>query len=201
MTEAGLSGNDTASTWYKDAVFYELHVRAFADSNGDFQGLIGKLDYLRDLGVTVIWLLPFFPSPLLDDGYDIADYTSVHPVYGTLEDFQTVLHEAHQRGLRVIIELVLNHTSDQHPWFQWACRAAAGSPEREWYVWSDSPDKYGEARVISQDYDGSNWACDPVTQAYFWHRFYAHQPDFNYENPAVREAMFDEVVDFWLEIG
>ncbi len=143
-------------------MFYELHVRAFADSNGvgigDFQGLFGKLDYLRDLGVTAIWLLPFFPSSLLDDGYDIADYTSIHPAYGTLEDFQTVLHEAHQRGLRVIVELVLNHTSDQHPWFQRARRSPVGSPEREWYVWSDSPDKYGEARVIFQDFEGSNWS-------------------------------------------
>lgn len=198
------SGNDAELRWYKDAVFYELHVRAFADSNGDgigdFQGLIGKLDYLRDLGITAIWLLPFFPSPLRDDGYDIADYTSVHPAYGTLEDFQTFLDEAHARGLRVIVELVLNHTSDQHPWFQRARQAPAGSVERDFYVWSDTPEKYREARVIFQDYEQSNWCWDPVANAYFWHRFYAHQPDLNYENPAVREAMF-EVVDFWLKLG
>ena len=163
------SGNEDGSTWYKDAVFYEVHVRAVADSDGDgigdFQGLIGKLDYLRDLGVTAIWLLPFFPSPLKDDGYDIADYTSVHPAYGTIDDFRTFLDEAHQRGLRVIIELVLNHTSDQHPWFQRARRAPAGSTERDFYVWSDSPEKYGEARVIFQDYEGSNWARDSVADA------------------------------------
>jgi maltose alpha-D-glucosyltransferase/alpha-amylase len=192
------------STWYKDAVFYELHVRAFADSNGDgigdFPGLLGKLDYLRDLGITTIWLLPFFPSPLLDDGYDIADYTGVHPAYGTLDDVRAVLDAAHRRDLRVVIELVLNHTSDQHPWFQRARRAPKGSPERDFYVWSDTPETYREARVIFRDYEQSNWTWDAVADAYFWHRFFSHQPDLNYANPAVREAIH-EVVDFWLGMG
>ncbi len=190
--------------WYKDAVIYELHVRAFSDSDrdgiGDFRGLISRLDYLRDLGVTALWLLPFYPSPLRDDGYDIADYTAVHPSYGTLDDFKRFLAEAHDRGLKVITELVLNHTSDQHPWFERARRAPAGSPERDFYVWSDSPDRYGEARIIFKDFEGSNWAWDGVAGAYYWHRFYSHQPDLNYDNPRVREALF-EVVDFWLEMG
>jgi len=201
MTGTGASGD---AGWYKDAVIYELHVRAFADSNGDgigdFPGLIGKLDYLRDLGVTALWLLPFFPSPLHDDGYDIADYTAVHPAYGTIDDFRIFLDEAHRRGLRVIIELVLNHTSDQHPWFQRARRAPKGSSERDFYVWSDSPDRYRDARVIFSDYEQSNWAWDATADAWYWHRFYRHQPDLNYENPAVREAIF-EVVDTWLEMG
>ncbi|MDQ4044338.1 MAG: maltose alpha-D-glucosyltransferase [Chloroflexota bacterium] len=195
----------TASAlWYKDAIIYEVHVRAFADSNGDgigdFQGLISKLDYLQRLGVTAIWLLPFFPSPLRDDGYDISDYTAVHPAYGTLDDFRELLDEAHRRDLRVIIELVLNHTSDQHPWFQRARHAPPGSTERGFYVWSDSPDRYQDARVIFQDYEQSNWTWDSVANAYFWHRFYSHQPDLNYEHPPVREAIF-ETVDFWLEMG
>ncbi|MGH7875750.1 MAG: alpha-amylase family glycosyl hydrolase, partial [Candidatus Binatia bacterium] len=172
--------------WYKDAVIYELHVRAFADGNadgiGDFTGLTKKLDYLYDLGVTALWLLPFYPSPLRDDGYDIASYTEIHPDYGTLKDFKLFLREAHRRGLRVITELVLNHTSDQHPWFQRARRAAPGSKERDFYVWSDTQDRYPEARIIFKDFETSNWAWDPVAKAYYWHRFYSHQPDLNFDN-------------------
>ncbi len=190
--------------WFKNAIIYEVPVRAFADSNGDgigdFRGLTEKLDYLQDLGVTALWVLPFFPSPLRDDGYDIADYTSVNPIYGTLEDFKEFLEAAHQRGIRVIIELIINHTSDQHPWFQRARRAPKGSKERDFYVWSDTPEKYQEARIIFQDFETSNWAWDPVAKAYYWHRFYSHQPDLNYDNPAVRDAVF-EVLDFWLEMG
>jgi len=190
--------------WYQDAVIYQLHVRAFADSNGDgigdFRGLAEKLDYLQDLGVTTLWLLPFYPSPLRDDGYDIADYTDVHPSYGTLRDFRAFLREAHQRGLKVVTELVLNHTSDQHPWFQRARQAAAGSAYRDWYVWRDAPDRYLGARVIFRDFEQSNWAWDPVAKAYFWHRFYAHQPDLNFDNPAVHRAML-KVLDFWLDLG
>lgn len=190
--------------WFKKAIIYEVPVRAFADSNGDgvgdLPGLTEKLDYLQDLGITAIWLLPFFPSPLRDDGYDIADYTSVNPVYGTLEDFQQLMTSAHQRGIRVIIELIINHTSDQHPWFQRARRAPKGSPERDFYVWSDTPEKYQEARIIFQDFETSNWAWDAVAKSYYWHRFYSHQPDLNYDNPLVREAVFN-VLDFWLEMG
>jgi maltose alpha-D-glucosyltransferase/alpha-amylase len=190
--------------WYKDAVVYELRVRSFYDSNddgiGDFRGLASKLDYLQDLGVTALWLLPFYPSPLRDDGYDIADYTDVHVDYGTLADFQLFLDEAHRRGLRVITELVLNHTSDQHPWFKRARRAPAGTVERDFYVWSDNPERYREARVIFKDFEPSNWAWDPVAKAYFWHRFYSHQPDLNFENPAVHEALLG-VVDFWFAKG
>ena len=190
--------------WFKNAIIYEVPVRAFADSNadgiGDFGGLTEKLDYLQDLGVTAVWLLPFFPSPLRDDGYDIADYTSVNPIYGSLEDFKEFLDAAHQRGIRVIIELIINHTSDQHPWFQRARRSPKGSVERDFYVWSDTPEKYQETRIIFQDFETSNWAWDPVAKAYYWHRFYSHQPDLNYDNPAVREAVF-EVLDFWLKMG
>jgi maltose alpha-D-glucosyltransferase/alpha-amylase len=190
--------------WYKDAVIYEVHVRAFRDSNadgiGDFRGLTEKLDYLRDLGITAIWVLPFYPSPLKDDGYDIADYTNVHPDYGTLADVRLFIREAHRRGLRVITELVCNHTSDQHPWFQRARRAAPGSPYRDFYVWSDTPDRYPEARIIFKDFETSNWTWDPVAGAYFWHRFYSHQPDLNFDNPRVREAMF-KITDFWLDMG
>ncbi|HEX6288203.1 MAG TPA: maltose alpha-D-glucosyltransferase [Herpetosiphonaceae bacterium] len=190
--------------WYKDAIIYELHVRAFADSNddgiGDFCGLTSKLDYLQDLGVTALWLLPFYPSPLQDDGYDIADYTDVHPSYGTLRDFKAFLKAAHARGLKVITELVLNHTSAQHPWFQRARRARPGSPWRDFYVWSDTPERYRDARIIFQDFEGSNWTWDPVANAYYWHRFYAHQPDLNYANPRVRAAI-RRVVDFWLRLG
>ncbi len=190
--------------WFKNAIIYEVPVRAFADSNsdgiGDFRGLTEKLDYLQDLGVTAIWLLPFFPSPLRDDGYDIADYTNVNPIYGTLDDFKELLQAAHQRDIRVIIELIVNHTSDQHPWFQRARKASKDSPERNFYVWSDTPEKYQEARIIFQDFESSNWAWDPIAKAYYWHRFYSHQPDLNYDNPAVQQAVFD-VLDFWLAMG
>jgi len=190
--------------WYKDAIIYEVHVRAFHDSVGDgvgdFRGLTQKLDYLQDLGVTAIWLLPFYPSPLRDDGYDIADYTSINTAYGALPDFQELLAAAHERGIRVITELVLNHTSDQHPWFQRARLAPPGSLERDFYVWSDTPDKYREARIIFKDFEPSNWTWDPVAKAYYWHRFYSHQPDLNFDNPAVWEAIFP-VVDFWLAMG
>ena len=189
--------------WYKDAVIYQLHVRTFYDSNGDgigdFRGLTSKLDYLQDLGVNAVWLLPFYPSPLRDDGYDIADYTSVHRSYGTLDDFKVFLAAAHERGLRVIIELVLNHTSDQHPWFQEA-RSSRENPKRDWYVWSDTDDRYRNARIIFVDTELSNWAWDPVSKAYYWHRFFSHQPDLNYDNPEVREAMWN-VMKFWLETG
>jgi maltose alpha-D-glucosyltransferase / alpha-amylase len=190
--------------WYQDAVFYELHVRAFHDSNGDgigdFRGLVQKLDYLQELGVTTLWLLPFYPSPLRDDGYDISDYRDVNPSYGTLRDFRTFLREAHRRGLTVVTELVLAHTSDTHPWFQRARRARPGSSYRDFYVWSDTPDRFKDARIIFRDFETSNWAFDPVAGAYFFHRFYSHQPSLNYDNPAVVQAMFD-VVDYWLEMG
>lgn len=190
--------------WYKDAVIYEVHVRTFFDGNGDgtgdFRGLTAKLDYLQELGVTALWLLPFYPSPLADDGYDVADYTAVHPAYGTLGDFKRFLAEAHRRGMRVITDLVLNHTSTQHPWFQRARRARPGSRWRDFYVWSDSPDRYRGVRVIFPDYEADNWTWDPVARAYYWHRFYAHQPDLNYDNPMVRRAML-KVVDFWLRLG
>ena len=190
--------------WYRDAIIYELHVRAFADSAGDgvgdFRGLAEKLDYLKELGVSAVWLLPFYPSPLRDDGYDIADYTSVNPAYGTLSDFKQFLREAHRRGLKVITELVLNHTSDQHPWFQRARRAPPGSPWRDFYVWSETRHRYKEARIIFKDFESSNWTWDPLAGAYYWHRFYWHQPDLNWENPAVRRAML-RVLDFWLEMG
>lgn len=190
--------------WYKDAIIYELHVRSFhdaiGDGFGDFRGLTQKLDYLQDLGVTAIWLLPFYPSPLKDDGYDIADYTQVNPQFGTIDDFQNFLDEAHRRGLRVITELVINHTSDQHPWFQRARRSPPGSPERDFYVWSDTPEKYAEARIIFKDFEHSNWTWDGVAKQYFWHRFYSHQPDLNYDNPAVWDAIFP-IVDQWLGMG
>jgi len=195
---------DDDPLWYKDAVIYELHVRAFYDSNGDgigdFPGLTEKLDYLRDLGVTAIWLLPFYPSPLKDDGYDISDYTSVHSSYGTIRDFKDFLREANYRGLRVITEIVLNHTSDQHPWFQHARRATTGSRWRDYYVWSDTWDRCKEARVIFKDFEPSNWAWDPVAKAYYWHRFYSHQPDLNFDSPHVREAIL-RVMSYWLGLG
>ncbi|MFO1501973.1 MAG: maltose alpha-D-glucosyltransferase [Verrucomicrobiota bacterium] len=190
--------------WYKTAVIYELHVRSFYDSNadgiGDFPGLTEKLDYLQDLGVTALWLLPFYPSPLKDDGYDIADYYSINPIYGTLKDFKTFLDAAHDRGLRVITELVVNHTSDQHPWFQRSRRAKPGSAWRDFYVWSDTPEKYKEARIIFKDFEPSNWSWDPLAQAYFWHRFYSHQPDLNYDHPEVHAEIL-RVLDFWLDMG
>src|SRR5262245_43049203 len=190
--------------WYKDAIIYQAHVRSFHDSNndgiGDFRGLTQKLDYLQSLGITCLWLLPFFPSPLRDDGYDIADYQNVHPSYGTLDDFKTFVDAAHARGLKVLIELVVNHTSDQHPWFQRARRAPRGSPEREFYVWSDTDRKFPETRIIFLDTEKSNWAYDPVAGAYYWHRFFAHQPDLNHNNPAVVDAVID-VMKFWLDLG
>jgi maltose alpha-D-glucosyltransferase/alpha-amylase len=189
--------------WYKDSIIYQLHVRTFCDSNsdgiGDFRGLQQKLDYLHGLGVTTLWLLPFYPSPLRDDGYDIADYCSVHKNYGTLDDFKAFLVAAHERGIRVITELVLNHTSDQHPWFQEA-RSSRDNPRRDWYVWSDTDEVYRDARIIFVDTELSNWAWDPVSKAYYWHRFFSHQPDLNYDNPEVREAMWN-VMKFWLELG
>jgi maltose alpha-D-glucosyltransferase/alpha-amylase len=190
--------------WYKDAIIYEVHVRAFFDSVtdgiGDFGGLTQKLPYLEDLGVTTIWLLPFCPSPLKDDGYDTSDYTDVHRSYGTLKDFQRFMREAKRRGLKVITELVLNHTSDQHLWFQRSRHAPPGSRWRDFYVWSDTSDKYRDARIIFKDFESSNWTWDPVAKAYYWHRFYSHQPDLNWENPEVRKAMF-AAMDFWFDLG
>jgi maltose alpha-D-glucosyltransferase/alpha-amylase len=194
----------TNSFWYKDAVIYEMHVKSFYDSNGDgigdFPGLIEKLDYLQELGATALWLLPFYPSPLLDDGYDISDYFNIHPDYGTLADFRRFLRESHGRGIRVITELVINHTSSQHPWFQRSRRAAPGSPWHDFYVWSDTAEKYKDARVIFTDFENSNWAWDPVARAYYWHRFYRHQPDLNYDNPLVRRRI-SRVLDFWFRMG
>lgn len=190
--------------WFKDAIIYQIHVRAYHDANGDgigdFRGLTEKLDYIQNLGVTAIWLLPFFKSPLRDDGYDIADYTSINPAYGTLQDFETFLREAHRRELRVITELVMNHTSDQHEWFQKSRRAKPGEKWRDFYVWSDTDDRYPEARIIFQDFEMSNWSWDPVAEAYYWHRFYHHQPDLNFDNPEVHEAMFG-AIDFWMNMG
>ncbi|HEX4594863.1 MAG TPA: maltose alpha-D-glucosyltransferase [Bryobacteraceae bacterium] len=195
---------DADPLWYKDAIIYEVHARAFSDSDGDgmgdFRGLTKNLDYLHDLGVTAVWLLPFFPSPWRDDGYDISDYNDVHPAYGTLRDFQTFLKQAHRRGIRVITEVVLNHTSDQHPWFQRSRHAPAGSRWRDFYVWSDTAERYKDARIIFKDFETSNWTWDPVAKAYYWHRFYSHQPDLNYDNPAVQEAML-AVIDFWFDLG
>jgi maltose alpha-D-glucosyltransferase / alpha-amylase len=190
--------------WYKDAVIYQLHVKTFHDADndgiGDFKGLKKKLPYLEELGVTALWLLPFYPSPLRDDGYDISDFKGINPSHGTLRDFKAFLREAHQRGLRVITELVINHTSDQHPWFQQARKANPGSTQRNFYVWSDTPEKYKEARIIFNDFETSNWTWDPVAKAYYWHRFYSHQPDLNFENPKVRDAIF-KTLDFWLDMG
>jgi maltose alpha-D-glucosyltransferase/alpha-amylase len=189
--------------WYKDAVIYQLHVKAFSDSSadgiGDFVGLTRKLGYIASLGVTAIWLLPFYPSPLRDDGYDIADYTNVHPDYGTRRDFRAFVREAKRRGLRVITELVVNHTSDQHPWFV-ESRSSRTNPRRDWYVWSDDPSRYADARIIFTDTETSNWAWDNVSQANYWHRFFSHQPDLNWESPAVFKAML-RVMRFWLEMG
>ncbi|HTW82359.1 MAG TPA: maltose alpha-D-glucosyltransferase [Terracidiphilus sp.] len=194
----------TDPLWYKDAIIYELHVRAFADSNndgiGDFPGLLTKLDYLNELGVTCIWLLPFFPSPLRDDGYDISNYTDVNPSYGTLNDFKAFLEAAHQRGMQVMIELVVNHTSDEHPWFKAARLAPPGSPERDMYVWSDTGESYKEARVIFTDTEKSNWTWDEVAKAYYWHRFFSHQPDLNYDSPLVMNEVLN-AMRFWLDMG
>lgn len=204
QSRAKKPGSASDPLWYKDALIYELHVRAFCDSNndgiGDFPGLIEKLDYLQDLGVTCLWLLPFFPSPLKDDGYDISDYTSVNPSYGTLEDFQRFLYAAHSRGLQVMIELVINHTSDQHPWFQRARHAPAGSPERDFYVWSDTDKKYADARIIFTDTEKSNWTWDAAANQYYWHRFFSHQPDLNFDNPQVLEEVI-RIMRFWLDMG
>lgn len=189
--------------WYKDAIFYEIHTRAFADSNGDgigdFKGLTERLSYVRDLGVTCIWLLPFYPSPLKDDGYDIADFYSVHPDYGTLEDLEEMLDTAHHMGMRVIADLVVNHTSSECEWFQQA-RSSPDNPYRDYYVWSDDPKKYSDARIIFCDTETSNWTYDPVAGQHYWHRFFSHQPDLNYENPAVQEEML-RIVDYWMSKG
>ena len=190
--------------WYRDAVIYQINVKAFFDSNddgfGDFKGVASKLDYVRDLGVNTIWLMPFYPSPLRDDGYDISRYDEVHEQYGTLDDFRTMLDEAHKRGIKVITELVINHTSDQHPWFQAARKAPAGSPERDFYVWSETDEKYQGTRIIFTDTETSNWTWDPVAKAYFWHRFFSHQPDLNFDNPKVLEAVLN-TMRFWLDMG
>ncbi len=195
---------DDDPLWYKDAVIYEVHVKAFMDGNGDgigdFQGLTSRLDYLAGLGVDTLWLLPFYPSPLRDDGYDIADYYGIHPHYGTLRDFKEFLREAHERNLRVITELVVNHTSNEHPWFKRSRAAAKGSPWRDYYVWSDTPDKYRQARIIFKDFEASNWTFDREAGAFYWHRFYSHQPDLNYDNPRVRKDI-TRVMDFWLSLG
>ena len=189
--------------WYKDAVIYQLHVKTFADGNGDgvgdFKGLTGKLSYLRDLGVDCLWLLPMYPSPFRDDGYDIADYRSIHPSYGTLDDFAEFLDAAHAHRLRVVTELVLNHTSDQHAWFKEA-RRSRDAPRRDWYVWSDTDDRYAGVRIIFVDTERSNWAWDADSKQYYWHRFFSHQPDLNYDNPLVREEMWN-VMKFWLDLG
>lgn len=190
--------------WYKDAIIYELHIKAFMDSSGDgigdFKGLLQKLDYLEDLGVTAIWLLPFYPSPLKDDGYDIADYYNINSRYGELNDLKLFIKEAHRRGLRVITELVINHTSDQHPWFQRARHAKPGTNHRDFYVWTDDPNKYKDVRIIFTDTERSNWTWDPVANAYFWHRFFSHQPDLNYDNINVQKEVF-KILDYWLNMG
>ncbi len=189
--------------WYMNAMFYEVHIRAYRDSNadgkGDLPGLVSKLDYIKSLGVDCIWILPIYGSPLRDDGYDIADYYSIHPDYGTIEDFKTLVDQAHQRGIRVIADLVLNHTSDQHPWFQ-ASRSDPDSKYHDYYVWSDTQDKYRDARIIFLDTEESNWTYDEQAGQYYWHRFYASQPDLNYDNPDVREEML-KVMSFWLDLG
>src|SRR3979411_2753346 len=194
----------TDPLWYKDAVIYEVHVRAFFDSNddgvGDFAGLPRKLDYIQDLGVNTIWLLPFYPSPGKDDGYDIADYHNIHAQYGTRADFKLFVAEAHRRNLRVITELVINHTSDAHPWFQIARRSPPGSPKRDYYVWSDTPDKYAGTRIIFRDTEISNWTLDPVAKMYYWHRFFSHQPDLNFDNPHVVRAVI-HIMEYWLNQG
>lgn len=190
--------------WYKDAIIYEVHIKSFFDSNddgyGDIQGVIQKLDYIQDLGINCLWLLPFYPSPLRDDGYDISDYHAINPVYGTRRDFRQLVRESHRRGIRIITELVVNHTSDQHPWFQASRRAPAGSGKRDYYVWSDTPELYKDARIIFTDTETSNWSWDPVAGAYYWHRFFSHQPDLNYDNPRVRKAII-KVMRYWLDMG
>ena len=196
--------NDNDPLWYKDAIIYQLHVKSYRDANadgyGDFKGLVERLDYIQQLGANTVWLLPFFPSPLKDDGYDIAAYEEINPTFGTIEDFQGFLDAAHARNIRVIIELVINHTSDQHPWFQRARRAPKGSAERNWYVWSDDPNKYSQSRIIFTDTEKSNWTWDPEAQQFYWHRFFSHQPDLNFDNPEVIEAV-KNVMRFWLRMG
>ncbi|NDJ86505.1 MAG: maltose alpha-D-glucosyltransferase [Chloroflexi bacterium] len=193
----------TNPLWFKDAIFYELNVRAFADGNGDghgdFIGLTQRVDYLVDLGVDCVWLLPFYPSPLRDDGYDVSDYRNIAPLFGTLDDFKTAVEALHQRGIRVIIDLVINHTSEQHPWFI-ESRSSLDNPKRNWYVWSDTDQKYQETRIIFLDTEGSNWTFDPITREYYWHRFYREQPDLNFDNPEVQEELLD-VMRFWLRLG
>jgi len=192
------------SLWYKDAIIYQLHIKSYRDSNadgfGDFRGLIEKLDYIQQLGANTIWLLPFYPSPLKDDGYDIASYEEINPTYGTIDDFKAFLDAAHARRIRVITELVINHTSDQHPWFQRARKATKGSADRNWYVWSDNPNKYSQTRIIFTDTEKSNWSWDPEAQQFYWHRFFSHQPDLNFDNPAVLEAITN-IMRFWLRLG
>ena len=194
----------SGALWYKDAIIYQMHVKAFFDANddgiGDFQGLCRKLDYLQDLGVTAVWLLPFYPSPLKDDGYDIADYKNIHPAYGRMADFKTFVREAQRRHLRVVTELVINHTSDQHPWFERARRAKPGTSLRDFYVWSNTDQKFPETRIIFVDSEKSNWTWDPVAQAYYWHRFYAHQPDLNFDNRRAVQAVIS-IMRFWLDLG
>jgi maltose alpha-D-glucosyltransferase/alpha-amylase len=201
MTSTGGLRDD--ALWYKDAVFYEAYVRSFYDSNadgiGDFRGMTEKLDYLQWLGIDCIWLLPMYKSPLRDGGYDISDYYSILPEYGTLEDFKEFMRAAHARGIRVIADLVINHTSDEHPWFQEA-RSSLNSPKRDWYVWSDTAEKYAEARIIFTDTEHSNWTWDEEAHAFYWHRFFSHQPDLNYDNPEVQQAMLD-ALSFWMDLG
>jgi len=198
------TGPATDDGWHQDAVIYQVRLRTFADGDGDgigdFRGLTAKLDYLASLGVTCLWLMPFCASPRRDDGYDVSDYRAIDPDYGTLEDFDRFIEAAHARGLRVVTEFVLNHTSDQHPWFQAARRAPPGSPERDQYIWSDTPTRYAGARIIFPDIEGSNWTWDPVAKAYYFHRFFSHQPDLNFDSPLVRDAMWD-VVRFWFDRG
>jgi maltose alpha-D-glucosyltransferase/alpha-amylase len=205
LDPAALAGPDLHDAlWYKDAVIYQLNVKSFFDSNddgiGDFKGLTSKLEYIRDLGVNTIWLMPFYPSPLKDDGYDISDYQNVHPQFGTLDDFRAMLQEAHRLGLKVVTELIINHTSDQHPWFQAARNAPLGSSQRDFYVWSDTDQKYLDTRIIFTDTETSNWSWDPVAKAYYWHRFFSHQPDLNFDNPRVLEAVL-QTMRFWLDMG
>ena len=199
---APIKNNDPQ--WFKDAIIYELSVRAFFDSNGDgigdFQGLILKLDYLEDLGIDTIWLLPFYPSPLKDDGYDVTEYCDIHPDYGTLSDFKQFLKEAHRRGIRVVTELILNHTSDQHPWFQKSRKARAGSRYKDYYVWSDTQDRYKEARIIISEGESTNWTWDNEAKSYYWHRHYRHQPDLNFDNPEVQLEIV-RITDFWMKLG
>ena len=189
--------------WYQEAIFYELHIRAFNDSNGDghgdFRGAIEKLDYVQSLGVDCIWILPHYPSPLKDDGYDVADYRNIHPEFGTIEDFAEFVAEAHKRGLKVVTDLVMNHTSDQHPWFQ-AALADKHSPYRDYYVWSDKGEEYADIRLVFPDYEDSNWEYHEPTGQYYWHRFFRHQPDLNFDNPKVHEEMLD-IVRYWLDMG